>query len=65
MAGSQLKRAEKTIAAIRNRGELSPETAQALAEIIGAIRTIEGRLADLEGRGRAKHTAAMELPNRG
>jgi hypothetical protein len=65
MPSSQLRRAERAIAAIRNQGELPPETAEALEEIVGAIRVVESRLAALEGKGRRRPTAEMELPNRG
>jgi hypothetical protein len=66
MPGAQLKRAERAIAAMRARGdELPPETAEALDEIVAAIRTVEGRLAALEGKGKAHPAASMDLPNRG
>ena len=58
MPSSQLKRAEKAIAAIREQSELPPEAAEALEEIVAAIRTVEGRLADLE---RKKPTEQMAL----
>jgi uncharacterized membrane protein YccC len=54
MPSSRLKRAEKAIAAIRDQGELPPETAEALDEIVGAIRAVERRLADLEGKRNAR-----------
>jgi hypothetical protein len=57
MPGAQLKRAERAIAAMR--------TAEALDEIVAAIRTVEGRLAKLEGKGKAHPAASMDLPNRG
>jgi hypothetical protein len=59
MPSSQLKRAERAIAAIREQGELPPETAEALEEIVGAIRSVEGRLATLEGAGHKPPTAQM------
>jgi hypothetical protein len=62
MPGAQLKRAERAIAAIREQGELPPETTEALDEIVAAIRTVEGRLDALE-KGH-KPTAQMDLPNR-
>jgi uncharacterized membrane protein YccC len=64
MPGVQLKRAERAIAAIRDQGELPPETAEALEEIVAAIRSVEGRLAMLEGKGHKPPTAEMELPHR-
>jgi len=60
MPTSQLKRAEKSIAAIREQGEMPPEMAVALEEIVAAIRSVEGRLADLE---RKKPTEQMALPS--
>jgi hypothetical protein len=60
MPGSQLKRAERAIQAIRDQGELPPETADALTEIVDAIR----RLSVLAGKGRSQQpTDAMALPN--
>jgi hypothetical protein len=43
---------------------LPPETAEALDEIVAAVRAVEGRLAELE---REVHppTKQMELPNKG
>jgi len=65
MLGAQLKRAERAIAVIREQGELPPETAEALDEIVAAIRTVEGRLAALEGKEhKPPPTAQMDLPNR-
>ena len=40
MPSSQSKRAEKAIAAIREQSELPPEAAEALEEIVAAIRTV-------------------------
>ncbi len=48
MPSSQLKRAERSIAAIREQAELSPGTADAIEEIVAAIRTVERRLEMLE-----------------
>lgn len=48
MPGSHLKRAEKAIEAIRNQSELPPEAADALQELVDAIRHLEGRIAGLE-----------------
>jgi hypothetical protein len=45
MPSSQLKRAEKAIAAMREQGELPPETADAIEELVEALRTVERRLA--------------------
>jgi hypothetical protein len=68
MPSSQLKRAERAIAAIRDQGELPPKTAEALEEIVGAIRSgclasleSSGCLASLESKGRLWPTA--ELPS--
>jgi hypothetical protein len=63
MPGSQLKRAERAIQAIRDKGELPPETADALTEIVDAVRHVEGRLAALESKGHPHPTDAMALPN--
>jgi hypothetical protein len=60
----QLKRAERAIERIREQAELPPETAIALQELIDLVRTIESRLAALEGKGRIHPTAEMGLPNR-
>jgi hypothetical protein len=60
---SQLKRAEPAIQTIRDQAELPPETADAL-QIVDVIRTIEGRLSTLEGKGDLRPSAEMELPNR-
>jgi hypothetical protein len=65
MPSAQLKRAERAIAAIREQAELPPETAEALDEIVAAIRMVEGRLAALEGKGRAHQAVSIDLPNRG
>jgi uncharacterized membrane protein YccC len=63
MPSSQLKRAERAIQTIRDQAELPPETADALQEIVDVIRTIEGRLSTLEGKGPLRPSAEMELPN--
>jgi hypothetical protein len=63
MPSSQLKRAERAIKMIRDQAELPPETADALQEIVDVIRTIEGRLSTLEGKGHLGPSAEMELPN--
>jgi hypothetical protein len=64
MPSSQLKRAERAIQAIRDQAAIPPETADALDELVDAIRSIEGRLSALEGRSHPRATAEMELPNR-
>ena len=64
MPSSQLKRAERAIQTIRDQAKLPPETAYALQEIVDVIRTIEGRLSALEGKGHLRSSAEMELPNR-
>ena len=63
MPSSQLKRAERAIQTIRDQSELPPETADALQELVDVIRAIEGRLSALEGKGNARSTDAMNLPN--
>jgi hypothetical protein len=64
MPSSQLKRAERSIQTIRDQGELPPEIADALQELVDVIRAIEGRLSALEGKGTAPQTDDMTLPNR-
>jgi uncharacterized membrane protein YccC len=64
MPSSQLKRAEHAIHTIRAQAELPPEAADALQELVDVIRTIEGRLSQLEGKGRPRPSEQMELPNR-
>jgi uncharacterized membrane protein YccC len=64
MPSSQLKRAERAIQAIRDQAAIPPETADALDELVDAVRSIEGRLSALEGRSHPRSTAEMELPNR-
>jgi hypothetical protein len=63
MPSSQLKRAERSIQTIRDQGELPPETADALQELVDVIQAIEGRLSALESKGNARPTDAMDLPN--
>jgi hypothetical protein len=58
MSIAQLKRAEHAIAEIRESGETG--TANVMQELIDIVRTLEGRIADLEGR--AKPSKAMDLP---
>ncbi len=62
MPSSQLKRAERAIQAIRDQAELPPEAADALQELVDAVRTIETRLATIE-QGRPSPTKQMNLPN--
>jgi uncharacterized membrane protein YccC len=57
MPSSQLKRAERAIATIRDQSELPPETADAIEELVEALRTVERRLAILENGGRKPPTA--------
>ena len=64
MPSSQLKRAEKAIAAMREQGKLPPETADAIEELVEALRTVERRLATLEGAGHKSPTAQMNLLSR-
>jgi len=64
MPSSQLKRVERAIQTIRDQAELPSETADALQEIVDVIKTIESRLSTLEGKGRLRPSAEMELPNR-
>jgi hypothetical protein len=52
MPSSQLKRAEQSIQAIRDQSEMPPDAADALQELVDAIRTIESRLGALENRER-------------
>jgi uncharacterized membrane protein YccC len=59
MPSSQLKRAERAIQTIRDQAELPPETADALQEIVDVIRTIEGRLSTLEGKGHLRPSAEI------
>lgn len=62
MPGSHLKRAEKAIEAIRNQSELPSEAADALQELVDAVRHLEGRIAGLEGK-RQSPTDQMALLN--
>jgi len=64
MPGTQLKRTERAIERIKEQAELPPETAVALQELVEVVRDIEGRLSVLEGKGRIRPTAEMDLPNR-
>ncbi len=57
MRNSQIKRAEQAIATIREQGELPPEVADALQELVDEVRAIEGPLSKL--------AASIDLPNRG
>jgi uncharacterized membrane protein YccC len=57
---SQLKRAERSIQAIRDQAELPPETADALQELVDNVRTIEGRLSQLEGKGHPHSSDELE-----
>lgn len=60
MSIAQLKRAEHAIAEICETGETG--TANVMQELIDIVRTLEGRIADLEREGRAKPSKAMDLP---
>ena len=60
MSNAQLKRAEHAIAGIRENGDAG--TAAAMQELIDIVRTLEGRIADLEREGRARPAKAMDLP---
>jgi hypothetical protein len=60
MSNAQLKRAQNAVAGIRENGDAG--TASAMQELIDIIRTLEGRIADLERSGRAKPSKAMDLP---
>lgn len=63
MLSSQLKRAERSIQTIRDQGELPPEAADALQDLVEVIRAIEGRLSAPESKGHGRPVDAMELPN--
>ena len=63
MLNAQLKRAERAIALIREQSELPPETADALEELVGAVKAVEVRLAKLEAKGHAP-TAQMDIASR-
>jgi hypothetical protein len=67
MPSSQLKRVEKSIEAMRGDPHTpkTAETMEALQDLVDAVRAVEGRLLVLEGKGRLRPTAQMELPNRG
>jgi hypothetical protein len=62
MPSSQLKRAEQAIQAIRDQSELPPEAADALQELVDAVRTIESRVS-IENQGRTSSIKQMDLPN--
>ncbi len=64
MPSSQLKRADRAIAAIGAQSELPPEAAEALEEIVAAVRAVEARLADLERKSHSP-TDQMALPRAG
>lgn len=66
MPSSQLKRVEKAIEAMRSDPNTpkTAETTAALQDLVDAVRAVERRLRDLEGHGRLRPTAAMDLPNR-
>ncbi len=66
MPGSQLKRVEKSIEAMRADPHTpkTAETTEALHDLVDALRAVESRLAALEGKGRLRPTAEMDLPNR-
>ena len=53
MPVSQLKRAEQSIAAMRDQQELPPQALLAIEEIVTAIRAVDQRLAVLERIGAA------------
>jgi len=63
MPGSQLKRVEKSIEAkpADPQTPKTAETTEALQDLVDALRA---RLAALEGKGRLRPTAEMDLPNR-
>ena len=66
MPSSQLKRVERSIEAMRDdpRASKTAEIAEALQNLVDAVRALESRLAALEGRGQKPPTAQMDLPNR-
>ena len=43
---------------------MPPEAADALQELVDAVRTIEGRFSQLEGKGHPHLSDQTELPNR-
>lgn len=63
MPSSDLERAERAIAAIRDQSELSPATVEALELIVGAIQSVDRRLATLEGIGIGKRASPPTAPN--
>ena len=56
---ASLKRAQRSIQAMQKNQELPPENAEALKEIVDAIRVIEQRLAVLLRTTRANREEAM------
>ena len=62
MPGSQLKRAERAIQAIRDQSELPPEAADALTELVDAVRYIEVRLSALEGKSLTRRVLLARDP---
>jgi hypothetical protein len=46
----------------RKRAGLPPEVADALEELVGAVKAVESRLSKLEDKGHAAPTAQMDLP---
>jgi hypothetical protein len=62
LPSSQLKGAERSID--KGSARASAGTADALQELVDVIRAIEGRLSALEGKGTARQTDEMALPNR-
>jgi hypothetical protein len=60
MPSSQLKRAEKAIAVIREASELPPEAADVMEELIKALRIVDRRLAAIERGGHKLPTTQME-----
>ena len=51
MPSSELERAERAIAAIRDQRELPPDIVEALEEIVNAIGSVDRRLATLAPTG--------------
>jgi hypothetical protein len=50
MPNAQLKRAERAISLIRERDDLPPEAADALEELVGAVKAVESRLSKWKTR---------------
>jgi hypothetical protein len=63
MSSSQLKRAERAIQATRDQARLPPEAAEALQELVDAVRTIGSRLTTIEHQGRPSSTKQTDLPD--